>query len=160
MNHVKSQSFQSLLQDFSLEPVDTCTSPAAVIQFTISNTLADDQGYCFPGCHQADKSGKLFEMVEDICYAFADRIDAAGKKARDLRNWLTIYSYWNQGGLENVTSMLLYLVDNYSRPTGIAPSALLETPDTGKAKIEQTLTHLTHAPQPHLLLVCGDQSIS
>ena len=22
----------------------------------------------------------------------------AGKKARDLRNWLTIYSYWNQGG--------------------------------------------------------------
>ena len=57
----------------------------------------------------------------------------AGKKARDLRNWLTIYSYWNQGGLENVTSMLLYLVDNYSRPTGIAPSALLETPGTGKA---------------------------
>ena len=29
----------------------------------------------------------------------------AGKKARDLRNWLTIYSYWNQGGMENVAWM-------------------------------------------------------
>jgi len=55
----------------------------------------------------------------------------AGKKARDLRNWLTIYSYWNQGGLENVVTMLLYLVDNYSRPTGISPKPLQETPDTG-----------------------------
>ena len=66
----------------------------------------------------------------------------AGKKARDLRNWLTIYSYWNQGGLENVTSMLLYLVDNYSRPTGIAPSALLETPDTGKLTFKPSVNCL------------------
>ncbi|CAN0094767.1 unnamed protein product, partial [Ectocarpus sp. 12 AP-2014] len=24
-----------------------------------------------------------------------------GKKAKDLRSWLEIYSYWNQGGIEN-----------------------------------------------------------
>lgn len=28
---------------------------------------------------------------------------------RDLRTWLTSYAYWNQGGLDNVVSMFLYL---------------------------------------------------
>jgi cobalamin biosynthesis Mg chelatase CobN len=32
-----------------------------------------------------------------------------GQKVRDLRTWLTSYSYWNQGGLDNVLSMFLYL---------------------------------------------------
>ncbi len=36
-----------------------------------------------------------------------------GDKARDLRNWLTIYGYWNQGGLANVTAMFQYLADAY-----------------------------------------------
>lgn len=58
----------------------------------------------------------------------------AGKKAKDLRNWLTIYSYWNQGGLDNVATMLLYLVEHYSQPTGVPPQPLVETPDTGDQK--------------------------
>ena len=33
----------------------------------------------------------------------------AGQKVKDLRTWLTTYSYWNQGGLDNVVSMFLYL---------------------------------------------------
>ena len=28
---------------------------------------------------------------------------------KDIRTWLTVYSYWNQGGLDNVVSMFLYL---------------------------------------------------
>jgi magnesium chelatase subunit H len=28
---------------------------------------------------------------------------------RDLRTWLTTYAYWNQGGLDNVVSLFLYL---------------------------------------------------
>ena len=28
---------------------------------------------------------------------------------KDLRTWLTTYAYWNQGGLDNVVSMFLYL---------------------------------------------------
>ena len=36
-----------------------------------------------------------------------------GKKAADLKHWLTVYSYWNQGGLSNVVSMFLYLIDAY-----------------------------------------------
>ncbi|KAK9860391.1 hypothetical protein WJX84_004358 [Apatococcus fuscideae] len=54
-----------------------------------------------------------------------------GKKAKDLRNWLTIYSYWNQGGQENVATMLLYLIDQYLMPTGQAPKAVQETPPIG-----------------------------
>lgn len=30
---------------------------------------------------------------------------------RDLRTWLTTYAYWNQGGLDNVVSMFLYLAN-------------------------------------------------
>ena len=55
----------------------------------------------------------------------------AGQKARDLRNWLTVYGYWNQGGRDNVATMLLYLVDQYLAPTGIAPAPVQETPATG-----------------------------
>ncbi|CAL8470018.1 g9560 [Coccomyxa elongata] len=54
-----------------------------------------------------------------------------GQKVRDLRNWLTIYSYWNQGGQDNVATMLLYLVDQYVARTGITPPPVQETPPTG-----------------------------
>ena len=32
-----------------------------------------------------------------------------GRKAKDLRNWLTVYSYWNQGGMENVEEAFAYV---------------------------------------------------
>jgi magnesium chelatase subunit H len=53
-----------------------------------------------------------------------------GKKVSDLRTWLQIYSYWNQGGLENVISMFLMLADKYMLDKGTAPavSVLKETP--------------------------------
>lgn len=57
----------------------------------------------------------------------------AGQKARDLRNWLTVYSYWNQGGQDNVATMLLYLVDQYFARTGMQARPLQETPSTGAA---------------------------
>lgn len=55
-----------------------------------------------------------------------------GKKARDLKNWLTVYGYWNQGGQQNVVTMLLYLVDQYLKPTGLQPAPVIETPQTGR----------------------------
>ncbi|CAI7886146.1 unnamed protein product [Closterium sp. NIES-53] len=54
-----------------------------------------------------------------------------GKRARDLRNWLTVYGYWNQGGLVNVVNMFLYLANDYLLPTGITASAPVETPPLG-----------------------------
>ncbi len=54
-----------------------------------------------------------------------------GDKARDLRNWLQIYGYWNEGGADNVTSMLLYLVDQYHRPAGLGTPSVQVTPPTG-----------------------------
>ena len=32
-----------------------------------------------------------------------------------------------------MTTMLLYLVNNYSQPTGVVASPLVETPDTGRS---------------------------
>ncbi|CAN0497163.1 unnamed protein product, partial [Discosporangium mesarthrocarpum] len=45
-------------------------------------------------------------------------------------NRLEIYSYWNQGGAENVLSLFLTLGDRYLLPTGVAPppGSLQETP--------------------------------
>ena len=56
-----------------------------------------------------------------------------GKKVQDLRNWLTVYSYWNQGGEENVTSMILYILQEcFELPSEPPePKVLLETPATG-----------------------------
>jgi hypothetical protein len=35
-----------------------------------------------------------------------------GDKAKDLRTWLTVYSYWNQGGMQNVVSMLYKIIQD------------------------------------------------
>ncbi len=59
-----------------------------------------------------------------------------GKKVKDLRTWLTVYSYWNQGGLENVTGMFQFLVRECFKLTNstappLEPAAVIETPATG-----------------------------
>ena len=56
-----------------------------------------------------------------------------GKKVKDLRNWLTVYSYWNEGGEENVTSMISYILrECFELPSSPPePGALVETPATG-----------------------------
>ena len=37
----------------------------------------------------------------------------AVKRAQDLRRWLTVYSYWNEGGLENVITMFKYIYKEF-----------------------------------------------
>lgn len=51
-----------------------------------------------------------------------------GEKARDLRNWLTVYGYWNQGGLSNCVSMFTYLVQQYLQPPGAGAAPPLKPP--------------------------------
>jgi magnesium chelatase subunit H len=34
-----------------------------------------------------------------------------GQKVKDLRTWLTVYAYWNQGGLNNIISMLYFIIE-------------------------------------------------
>eukprot|EP00180_Rhodochaete_pulchella_P001480 Plantae.Rhodophyta-Rhodochaete_pulchella.ctg2296.p1 GENE.Plantae.Rhodophyta-Rhodochaete_pulchella.ctg2296~~Plantae.Rhodophyta-Rhodochaete_pulchella.ctg2296.p1 ORF type:complete len:1159 (-),score=161.50 Plantae.Rhodophyta-Rhodochaete_pulchella.ctg2296:1889-4996(-) len=44
-----------------------------------------------------------------------------GKKVRDVANWLTIYSYWNAGGPQNVSTMVAFISREYlnaARTTG------------------------------------------
>jgi magnesium chelatase subunit H len=36
-----------------------------------------------------------------------------GRKAKDLRNWLTVYGYWNQGGRQNVEEAFVYVAQQY-----------------------------------------------
>ncbi|MGK7906716.1 MAG: magnesium chelatase subunit H [Synechococcus sp.] len=54
-----------------------------------------------------------------------------GRKVRDLRNWLTIYGYWNAGGTENVVSLFQYLAENYFDVTVGAIAPPVETPNLG-----------------------------
>jgi len=59
-----------------------------------------------------------------------------GKKVKDLRTWLTVYSYWNQGGISNVIGMFQYLVREAFQLTNNTappppPAAVIETPATG-----------------------------
>lgn len=55
-----------------------------------------------------------------------------GDRARDLRHWLVVYSYWNASGSANVSSMLYYIVRNVLNklpPAGEAP--IVQTPSIG-----------------------------
>lgn len=56
-----------------------------------------------------------------------------GKKAADVRTWLEVYSYWNQGGINNVVSLFLLLVRRFGLVNGpIAdPLPIVETPSQG-----------------------------
>jgi hypothetical protein len=44
---------------------------------------------------------------------------------------LTIYGYWNEGGVDNIVSMLLYICNAFFCNTGIAPAEVISTPPTG-----------------------------
>jgi magnesium chelatase subunit H len=56
-----------------------------------------------------------------------------GRKVKDLRNWLTVYSYWNEGGEENVASMISYILRECFELPSLPPEPkdLVETPATG-----------------------------
>ena len=47
-----------------------------------------------------------------------------GRKAKDLRNWLTVYGYWNQGGLENVEEAFYCVAKEYLPGLPEAPPAV------------------------------------
>eukprot|EP00892_Ulva_mutabilis_P009150 jgi/Ulvmu1/6607/UM003_0244.1 len=53
------------------------------------------------------------------------------QKAQDLRSWLTVYGYWNEGGKANIVSMLLYICNQFFADIPAAPPAVESTPPTG-----------------------------
>ena len=60
-----------------------------------------------------------------------------GRKAKDLRNWLTVYGYWNQGGLENVEEAFYYVAREYL--PGLPESAPVEDSTTNDGSIVSKL---------------------
>lgn len=56
-----------------------------------------------------------------------------GKKVQDLRNWLTIYGYWNAGGPENVAALFWFLAQEYLPAADSLAEipAPVETPNMG-----------------------------
>lgn len=55
-----------------------------------------------------------------------------GDRARDLRHWLVVYSYWNASGSANVSSMLYYIVRNVLEKLPPAEEApIVQTPSIG-----------------------------
>ncbi|QDZ18489.1 subunit H of magnesium-chelatase [Chloropicon primus] len=54
-----------------------------------------------------------------------------GTKVRHLRNWLNVYSYWNQAGAENVTSMFVLIVNEYIQKMEIEMKQVTEMPNQG-----------------------------
>ena len=55
-----------------------------------------------------------------------------GDSAKDLRTWLTVYSYWNQGALDNIVSMFYLLIKELDLVENAPlPAPVKETPATG-----------------------------
>lgn len=62
------------------------------------------------------------------------RRGSLGEKLKDVRAWLTVYSYWNQGSVPNVVSMLYYIIDTFGLAASTAEipvaQSLIEAPDS------------------------------
>ncbi|KAL4859226.1 Acyl-coenzyme A oxidase [Chlorella vulgaris] len=71
--------------------------------------------------------------VKKVLSLFGSGREEDKMKVKDLRTWLTAYSYWNQGGLDNVVSMFLYIAKEcFGLEAGSAkPKEVIETPATG-----------------------------
>lgn len=53
-----------------------------------------------------------------------------GGKLRDLRTWITVYAYWNGGGVENVRRMLQYIEGEVARKQPV-DEGVIELPSFG-----------------------------
>ena len=73
-----------------------------------------------------------------------------GKKAQDVRTWLEVYGYWNQGGVENVISLFLLLAQRFSLVDGTiaAPLKVVETPSQGL--VHPLSTEIFQSPKKYL----------
>ncbi|XRB01360.1 magnesium-chelatase subunit ChlH [Pycnococcus provasolii] len=73
-----------------------------------------------------------------------------GEKARDLRNWLQIYAYWNQAGKHNVEQAFLTLAKEYlldeSSSQRLKPQKLIETPALGVYHPDYDKRYFTSLP--------------
>lgn len=54
-----------------------------------------------------------------------------GDKASDVRSWLTLYRYWNEGGQKNVASMFRVLYDRLASDTAVEEPEVVEFPLVG-----------------------------
>ena len=62
-----------------------------------------------------------------------------GSKLYDVRSWLTVYAFWSQSGLENVSNMLRYICQEYcggaapqaSEGAAVAVAEVIEQPNVG-----------------------------
>ncbi len=47
-----------------------------------------------------------------------------GDKLRDIKTWLTVYAYWNQGTVQNIVSMLYFIIETFQLADTDPPSLL------------------------------------
>ena len=96
-----------------------------------------------------------------------------GDKLKDIKTWLTVYAYWNQGTIQNIVSMLYYIIETFNLvdtssssdmnslklPMKIPKAAkLVETPNVAfyhpdlfeiEGYVEKALTYTTWYEQTH-----------
>lgn len=90
--------------DFTMAPKEGSKSgPPAPVKAILSQ---------FGSKREEDKmTGYLnFLKVGPKLLQFVPTAGELGQKVKDLRTWLTVYSYWNQGALQNVVSMLYTII--------------------------------------------------
>eukprot|EP01038_Epipyxis_sp_PR26KG_P011025 gene11025-14806_t len=109
---------QSIPYRFCFESALELMSDTSVRTFTMNN----------PGQNQMPKSIKNIlkqfgsSKEEDKLSGYLNLLKVGpsilkfipGDKVNDLRVWMTVYSYWNQGGVDNIVSMLKFMANEFS----------------------------------------------
>ena len=75
-----------------------------------------------------------------------------GKKASDLRTWLTVYGYWSEGALDNVVSMLTIIINEFdlNKDQDIAQG---QSEEKGKESAGGSKTQSVRIPLPVRALI-------
>jgi len=76
-----------------------------------------------------------------------------GDRAKDLKTWLTVYSYWSEGAQTNVESMLYTIIDAFGlRAVGPSASSAAAAPVLPAALVEFPQQGLFHPDLPSTYL--------
>jgi magnesium chelatase subunit H len=91
---------------FSMDPGKGPAGPPPAVKAVLKQ---------FGSSKEEDKmTGYLkFLKVGPSLLKYVPKIGAVGDKVQDLRTWLTVYSYWNQGAYDNVVSMLYTIIRDF-----------------------------------------------
>jgi magnesium chelatase subunit H len=117
---------ETAVGDFNMKPKEGISGPPPFVKSILKQFGSKKEEDKMAGYLSLLKIGpKVLSMVPST--------GVIGERVKDIRSWLTVYSYWNQGTVQNIVSMLNYIIDTFdlsSVSKASVANKLVEAPNT------------------------------